>query len=621
MDSQTNSDTNIVKNILDEIESLDASKSTIDEMEDLLEKIGETEVGFYKRADKLRKKLSQEVSKRKRKLARGIERAMPKTDREASGLPLVPVLEDQDKLVGDVNLIMANVPYTSHPFDKIMTNLAQELIKKTGGLTPNINVQAVRDKKENEDGGQRFIVKWISDGPLSPEQLSGLHYICEQAYERRLKGHKADGTGWENVVKRHIGLDGKMSSDRAGLYFGMQTQCNLVATGLIVSRKFIRASEAKFLIDAYPDDWIARTTEIGHKIVTEVELREGVYSKEMSGLSQENLLYLIVQVSYLLAKKRLIDRPTLMTAIFRELGRVGTSAGDREKLYGMRSVLEVIERVLLMPLQHPELASYYKIIQPESVLLVGAPGVGKTLLVHWLMARDYNAIFVDVDSDRLYMDLKKGSGQGASEILLRIDAIKSMTRLPVIILIDEVDKLFEEKGDMVVKFLNLTQGIRTKGFHIIASTNYPEKIDMRLLEPGRISRTIYVGLPNEVERKGVLAVHLNDIPFEDESIRLDCVETMTRMTIGWTQRQLWFLCVEAAKLCGFEIAGANILTKDLVTGRPLRMDDLKRARVEVLKSINMKDIKDWDKRIQRFVSQLGGEIGFKSTKKGGEVSL
>jgi hypothetical protein len=418
------------------------------------------------------------------------------------------------------------------------------------------------------------------------------------------------------VVKRYVGLDGKTSSDRAGLYFGMQTNCNSVATGLIVSRKFIRASEAKFLIDAYPDDWIARTTEIGHKIVTEVELREGMYSKEMSGLSQENLLYLIVQVSYLLAKKRLVDRPTLMTAIFRELGRVGTSAGDREKLYGMRSVLEVIERVLLMPLQHPELASYYKIIQPESVLLVGAPGVGKTLLVHWLMARDYNAIFVDVDSDRLYVDLKKGSGQGASEILLRIDAIKSMTRLPVIILIDEVDKLFEEKGDMVVKFLNLTQGIRTKGFHIIASTNYPEKIDLRLLEPGRISRTIYVGLPEAFERKGVLTIHLKDVPFQgtDQS-KLEYLEMLAKDTNGWTQRYLWFLCIEAAKLCGFEVVGGDILTKDSIAGRPLRLNDLDKAKKEVLKSINLKEIRDWDKRIQRFVSQLGGEIGFKSTKK------
>lgn len=602
---------------LDEIDSLDLSKSTIEDMEEWLEKLGEKEVEFYKHADKSRKKLSQEIARRKRKLALGIERAMPKTDREASGLPVVPVLEGQDKFVGDVNLVMANIPYTSHPFDKIMADIAFGLINKTGGLVPNIGVQFVRDKNENDEGGQRFVVKWTADGPLSPEQFSGLHHICEQAYERKLKGHKTDGTGWENIAKRYIALDGKKSADRAGLYFGMQTYFSSVATGLIAYRKFMTAAEAKFLMERYPDDWIARSSEIGHKITTEVELREGMYSKEMSGLSQENLLYLIVQVSYLLAKRRLVDRPTLMTAIFRELGRVGTSAGDREKLYGMRNVLEVIERVLLMPLQHPELADYYKIIQPESVLLVGAPGVGKTLLVHWLMARDYNAIFVDVDSDRLYMDLRKSSGQGASDILLRVDAIKSMTRLPVILLIDEVDKLFEEKGDMVVKFLNLTQGIRTKGFHIIASSNYPEKVDLRLLEPGRISRTIYVGLPDENERRGVLATHLKEVPFcSTQEFKLEYyIERLAKDTAGWTQRYLWFLCVEAAKLCGFEVIGGDVLTKNSVAGRPLTDYDLWAAKKEVLKSVNLKEIRNWDRRIQKFVSQTGGEIGFKQSKK------
>lgn len=615
MDPQTGSGSDSSKNLLDEVDSFDLSKSTIEDMEEWLEKLGETEVEFYKRADKSRKKLSQEIAKRKRKLAAGIERATPKTDREASGLPVVPVLEDQDKLVGDVNLVMANIPYTSHPFDKIMADVALGLVRKTGGLVPNIGVQFVRDKNENDEGGQRFVVKWTAGSSLSPEQLSGLHYVSEQAYERKLKGHKTDGSGWENVAKRYIALDGKKSNDKAGLYFGMQTYFSSVATGLIVYRKFMTAAEAKFLMERYPDDWIARSSEIGHKIITEVELREGMYSKELSGLSQENLLYLIVQVSYLLAKKRLIDRPTLMTAIFRELGRIGTSVGDREKLYGMKNVLEVIERVLLMPLQHPELASYYKIIQPESVLLVGAPGVGKTLLVRWLMARDYNAIFVDIDSDRLYTDLRKSSGQGASDILLRVDAIKSMTRLPVILLIDEVDKLFEEKGDMVVKFLNLTQGIRTKGFHIIASTNYPEKIDLRLLEPGRISRTIYVGLPDEAERRGVLTVHLRDIPFQNENMRLSYTEDLAKTTNGWTQRHLWFLCVEAAKLCGFEVLGDNILTKNYVAGRPLKIDDFQRAKKELAKSINLKDIREWDKRIKRFVSQTGGEIGFKQNKK------
>ena len=525
---------------------------------------------------------------------------------ENIGLPIFPVISAEGVPIGDVNLLMNQVEIVSSPFDGIISNIAKDLINKISGLLPDMGIQSV--KKLDDSEVKRMIVKWNLKRSISQEEIYAIAEVSKLVYEQQV--YNSRKINWEPVKYQNIyaaGVPGKYS-----IYFGPQNHFHSAVTGVIISRKFPSAAEAKFLIQTRPGDWIASSASGSAAITTEVEIREGPKNDKDPSISQENFLELVIQISYLLANQKLIDRRILMATVFKELNKVGTISIDREKLFGMKSVLEVIERVLLFPLQQPDLAKNVGFIA-ESILLVGVPGVGKTKLAHFLMTGAYNAIFASVDSSRLHQELVEGSQTGASYMLLKIDKIKEITSLPVIPLIDDIDvALGDEKINS--KFLNLMQGIREKGLYLLASTNHPEKIDERLLEPGRLSKIIHVPLPTLEDRKGVLRAHLTNRPFESKSQKEEIINKMAETTDGWTQRFLWELCGEAARLCGLEIVAGNISQKlDLANcSVQLKISHFEKAKADLDKSINLKRIKKRDEEIQEFISHRSKIPGFMS---------
>lgn len=537
---------------------------------------------------------------RKKRRDRGEKPSVVESDVHGTGLPAVSIVDRPEPSAGDVNLLMNRVPIIEPPFDRILRDIAGRLIGTTGGLIPTMEV-----KSYDCDGkkGQRFVVRWTIPRAVTMNELISIEHVVKQAYECEISGHKKSSPGWESVV-RYRDLQDKMVPAREGIYFGTAGYYDSEAKGVVVHRRFVNAAEARYLIQRHPEDWLSRSIE--HRaILTEVEVREGYTDKDNLGLAQDSFLFLVVQLSYLLARQKLIDRRVLMTAIYRELNRVGASQIEREMLYGMKSVLRTIERVLLLALQRPELARHYK-FRPESVLLVGVPGIGKTFLAHYLMMGEYNALFASIDSSQLRQDLAKSGDEGMSSIFLRIDRIRDATSLPVILLIDDIDVILD-KDEVVSKFLTLMQGIRQKGFHVLASTNHPDKIDKRLLEPGRLSKVVHVTLPDRSDRLGVLKNHLAALPFASDAERQRVIETMTEKTEGWTQRYLWEMCVEAARFCGLALSQSGIVHG--AANHPITLAHFEEAHAELLKCINLKEVQDWDDRIAKFVSNATREIG------------
>ncbi|MBI2636861.1 MAG: ATP-binding protein, partial [Parcubacteria group bacterium] len=299
----------------------------------------------------------------------------------------------------------------------------------------------------------------------------------------------------------------------------------------------------------------------------------------------------------------------LAIEVFRALNRVGAEGAARAELYGLAGVLETIERVILLPLQQPELARHYW-FSPESVLLVGVPGVGKTLLAKFLMSQPYNAIFAAVESTKLLVDLLNEKG---SHILLQIDRIGSATQLPVILLLDDIDTLTSEKerdSAVISKLLNLFQGVREKGFYIIASTNHPERIDARLLEPGRLSKIVHVPIPDREERVGILELHLRGMPFQDERARVGTVQALADETDGWTGRYLRALALEVGRVRGLELVNGNLLQPVGEPTEPMQLADFQRARELILAGVDIGKFKKEDERIQRFISRRTHGMGF-----------
>jgi hypothetical protein len=512
-------------------------------------------------------------------------------DTEGTGLPVAPIIYAPEAPVGDVNLLMNTVPLTTAPFDRILMDTARTIVTITGGIMPEMEVRPMSCGMHKDN---RIVAKWTIPRAITVEELFHIERLVRGVYERQISGHKK-GNGWEKITC-YADLLNTAHIAKQGIYFGPDGNFNSQAMGVLVYRRFVNEAEAKFLTKTHPEDWLTRSIE---KTVTktEIELREGTEEKDKKALRQDKFLQLVIQLSYLFAKRKPIDNRTFMIAIYRALNRVGTNNIERDKLYGMKETLTTIERVLILALQRPDLAQSYQ-FRPESVLLVGVPGTGKTFLSHYLMTSDYNAIFISVDSGLL----KEGLAS-MSNFFLRIDIIKNATLLPVVLLIDDVDGAMEK--DDLPKFLNLMQGIRQKGFHIVASTNHPEKIDRRLLEPGRFSKIIHVGLPSRADRVGVLANHLANLPFESEQEKQTVIEDMAKRTVGWTQRYLWAMCTEAGRFCGLQVDASG--TKPVV---PLSRQHFYQAHAELLKSINTKELKEWDQNIAAFVSRATKQIGF-----------
>ncbi len=515
---------------------------------------------------------------------------VPRKPAAKANLRPLPNLPKPPASIGDVNLLMTDVPLVRAPFSDALIKIALDLIELTGGALPDMGVHYVVVGNEQVP---RMIVRWEVSRVVSTDELHGMLQVIQSAYEKKVTGYKSSGNGWQ-VTGGHQDSRGVVpDSCKQGIYMGPSNHYSSGASGLFVYRRFKGAAEPNHLRQIHPIDWLSRFVGTPRKTATMIEFVDSGKLKDGSGLAQDVFLMLVVQISFLLRHKALIESSPLWATIYRELNKVGTRTLDRESLYGTEHTLSIIERVMLLPYEKPDLAKMLS-ISGESVLLVGVPGVGKTLLEHYLMTSTYNAIFAAVDSDALRSDLtKSGEGEVMSSVLMRVDSIIRRSTLPVVLIIDDIDVILKEDG-VVSKFLNMMQGIRQKGLLVFASTNYPEKIDTRLLEPGRLSKVVHVPLPKEDDRYGVLMVYLKHLPFESEDKRISITRTMAKRTKGWSHRYLWELIQEAARFCAAETTGLNPV---------LQLSHFETALSELSVRVGLAELPEWDARIQRMVEQ------------------
>ncbi|XP_073292971.1 probable inactive ATP-dependent zinc metalloprotease FTSHI 3, chloroplastic isoform X1 [Primulina huaijiensis] len=173
---------------------------------------------------------------------------------------------------------------------------------------------------------------------------------------------------------------------------------------------------------------------------------------------------------------------------------------------------------------------------PRGVLLVGPPGTGKTLLAR-AVAGEARVPFFSVSASE-FVELFVGRGAARIRDLFKV----ARKNAPSIIFIDELDAVggkrgrsFNDERDQTLNQL-LTE---MDGFEsdinvvVIAATNRPEALDPALCRPGRFSRKVYVGEPDEDGRKKILAIHLRGIPLdEDKHLISNLVASLTQGFVG-----------------------------------------------------------------------------------------
>ncbi|NPV83625.1 MAG: ATP-dependent metallopeptidase FtsH/Yme1/Tma family protein [Candidatus Aminicenantes bacterium] len=229
---------------------------------------------------------------------------------------------------------------------------------------------------------------------------------------------------------------------------------------------------------------------------------------------------------------------------------------------------------------------------PKGVLLVGAPGTGKTLLAR-AVAGEANVPFFSISgSDFVEMFV----GVGASRVRDLFDQAKK--HAPCLIFIDEIDAVGRQRGaglggghdereQTLNQLLVEMDGFDSnEGIIVIAATNRPDILDMALLRPGRFDRRIVVPMPDVRGREEILNVHVRKVPLaEDVDLKV-----IARSTPGFSGADLANLINEAALLAARK--GQNSVT----------MKDLEEAKDKVLMGVERRSmiISDEDKRNTAF---------------------
>ncbi|MCH9813945.1 MAG: ATP-dependent metallopeptidase FtsH/Yme1/Tma family protein [Epsilonproteobacteria bacterium] len=194
-------------------------------------------------------------------------------------------------------------------------------------------------------------------------------------------------------------------------------------------------------------------------------------------------------------------------------------------------------------LKNPSRYLDYGISLPKGVLLVGPPGVGKTMIAKAVAGEADVPFFYHSGASFVQIYV----GMGAKRVRELFENAKRYA--PAIIFIDEIDAVGKARGggrndereSTLNQLLTEMDGFEdNSNIIVIAATNKIEMLDEALLRSGRFDRRVFVSLPNLKERQSIIDVYLKDKPHQVNS------EEIAKMSVGFSGAALSTLVNEAA---------------------------------------------------------------------------
>lgn len=191
-----------------------------------------------------------------------------------------------------------------------------------------------------------------------------------------------------------------------------------------------------------------------------------------------------------------------------------------DDIVGLHDVKKAVRDKIIEPRRHPELYEKYKVKSGGGILMYGPPGTGKTMIAK-AIARESGAEFFAISCSDL---VSKWFGSTERNIDNLFETARS--RENAVIFFDEFDSLAANRDKnnstvmrrVVPELLTQLQGVsednKKKGgsLLVLAATNVPWMLDSAFLRPGRFDECIYVGLPDDDARRGILKKNLSGIP-------------------------------------------------------------------------------------------------------------
>ncbi|MCJ8749145.1 hypothetical protein PDJAM_G00172950, partial [Pangasius djambal] len=251
---------------------------------------------------------------------------------------------------------------------------------------------------------------------------------------------------------------------------------------------------------------------------SDVAEESGQASDDLSAQQGElEQLLSLLRNSNSLSEEQLADLCIVMDDFRASLARVQPSAKREgfatvpdvtwDDIGALQDIREELTMAILAPVRSPEEFKALGLSAPAGVLLAGPPGCGKTLLAK-AVANESGLNFISVKGPELL-----NMYVGESERAVRQVFQRGRNSAPCVIFFDEIDALCPRRSGhesgasvrVVNQLLTEMDGLETRRqVFIMAATNRPDIIDPAVLRPGRLDKTLYVGLPPPEDRHAIL---------------------------------------------------------------------------------------------------------------------
>ncbi|WP_391858164.1 ATP-binding protein [Streptomyces silvisoli] len=202
--------------------------------------------------------------------------------------------------------------------------------------------------------------------------------------------------------------------------------------------------------------------------------------------------------------EKLLTADSAEATILDQLGGAVPEDGLWDGIAGMTAEKALIERRLVLPLEHPGVARHYRLVPPRAVVLFGPPGTGKTTFARAVASR-LRWPFIEVLPYQLAEDAH-GVADGLRQLFSRVEHLQQL-----VLFFDEAEEIASQRHDPTTLAHRVTNELlklipqfrRGDRRLLICATNAVRSLDPAFLRPGRFDYLIPVGPPDAEARRAI----------------------------------------------------------------------------------------------------------------------